>query len=461
MIRRAPLALATAAAALLLACSDGASGGGGAAGTVENTSPACLDMQDNDGDGYTDCEDQDCWDFVFCVDEAGDSGGAGSSTSDPDASDPASRVLDGGGDGPTEGDVGPAPDDAGGGDLPPDASEDVSFDAVIDPPGCGYGELTGKVCAPNEQVFVNEAAVTIDTLDCDGAPLHLEVESGLDGSFHMTGIPAGSQTVNVVKGSFSVSYGVNIVAGQVVDVSGAAYKQCFAANSAKIAVMQGSWDNIESLLGKLGLAYDRYTTNDIGEAGTVLELLADLELMGQYDIIFANCGASHGWVPIENPEVMPHVKAFIEAGGSFYMSDYAWVYGEWSFPDMIEFQKSDDVLDMYTDDSPQMLQSGLSIPATVVDGTLASWLGKTQLVIEIDNGPQIAPESTGPDAFGHVIGDVNQPFAGPDALSATIPLIISYVPGPGAGRVVYTNFHNDAQATDDMLAILDYLVFTL
>ncbi len=48
-----------------------------------------------------------------------------------------------------------------------------------------------------------------------------------------------------------------------------------------------------------------------------------------------------------------------------------------------------------------------------------------------------------------------------DALSATIPLIISCVPGPGAGRVVYTNFHNDAQATDDMLAILDYLVLTL
>ena len=33
----------------------------------ENTSQACQDQQDNDGDGYTDCADQDCGNFTFCV----------------------------------------------------------------------------------------------------------------------------------------------------------------------------------------------------------------------------------------------------------------------------------------------------------------------------------------------------------------------------------------------------------
>lgn len=37
------------------------------AGGVENTAPACRDNIDNDGDGRSDCQDQDCWDFTFCA----------------------------------------------------------------------------------------------------------------------------------------------------------------------------------------------------------------------------------------------------------------------------------------------------------------------------------------------------------------------------------------------------------
>lgn len=35
--------------------------------TFENTSSACQDGADNDGDGHIDCSDQDCEDFVFCA----------------------------------------------------------------------------------------------------------------------------------------------------------------------------------------------------------------------------------------------------------------------------------------------------------------------------------------------------------------------------------------------------------
>lgn len=33
---------------------------------MENTSAACRDGSDNDGDAHIDCDDQDCWEFVFC-----------------------------------------------------------------------------------------------------------------------------------------------------------------------------------------------------------------------------------------------------------------------------------------------------------------------------------------------------------------------------------------------------------
>ena len=37
----------------------------------ENTAELCKDGKDNDGDGYADCKDQDCWVFVFCVKKDG------------------------------------------------------------------------------------------------------------------------------------------------------------------------------------------------------------------------------------------------------------------------------------------------------------------------------------------------------------------------------------------------------
>jgi hypothetical protein len=36
-------------------------------GEFENTAPACQDAQDNDGDGFVDCADQDCSLFTFCA----------------------------------------------------------------------------------------------------------------------------------------------------------------------------------------------------------------------------------------------------------------------------------------------------------------------------------------------------------------------------------------------------------
>ena len=57
-----------------------------------------------------------------------------------------------------------------------------------------------------------------------------------------------------------------------------------------------------------------------------------------------------------------------------------------------------------------------------------------------------------------VVGDVVVPL-GLNLQDA--PLAVSYRPAQSAGRVIYTNFHNDAQATTDILTIINYLVFTL
>ena len=433
----------------LSGCGDEKATGGQSA--VENTLELCQDELDNDDDSFVDCADQDCWALVVCA--ARNGGDVGEPPEDVGVDPP--DISDGPDPGPSEPDA-TEPGEAESPDVAPPL--DVGPSKPCDP--CGMGSLVGKVCAPNDQIFVNGATITIETYDCDGKLLTLTTESSANGTYQFAEVPCGTHTVFVEKGSFSIEYTITVEAGQETDLTGAAQKLCFQASSTPIAVLAGSYDNIESLLDQLGLDYDRYTKTGDGGIGTIVDLLGDPAALQSYDIVFVNCGGYHGWMPIDVPEVMPNVKDFVLAGGSLYMSDYAWVYGEWAFPDAIEFYNSDLVTDMYTDKSPQMIDGGQTFKATVADGAMAAYLGKTSLMVTFDQGPQIAPEAAGPGTFPHVSAKVSQPF-GSEPLDDTIPLILSYQPTPTSGRVIYTNFHNDAQTTEDMLVLLNYLVFTL
>jgi hypothetical protein len=96
------------------------------------------------------------------------------------------------------------------------------------------------------------------------------------------------------------------------------------------------------------------------------------------------------------------------------------------------------------------------VPGHVLDAALASYLGVWYIAVQYDLGP-LAALSGDPqpaETTVHVDAYVEQ-------FGQTLPLVVSFVPKPGAGRVVVTTFHNDAQATDQMLVTLSYLVFTL
>lgn len=442
-MRHAALALAALALPTLLAaaCSDDKAGGVAS----ESTAALCSDQRDNDGDGFTDCADQDCWRSAACDGDA-----IGGDTANADTTSAADATTT-----------------APGDDVAPDATADTSTPDDTDASGlcdpCGPGTVTGRVCAPNEHTYVSDALVVIDGTGCDGQLFHREVRSGADGSWTLTDVPCGLHNLVITKGSFVAASNVAVRSGQTTDLTGAGQKLCFDADTTAIAVLGGNWDDIEGLLAQLGLDYDLYSDDETaGAEGTLVDLLSSPEKLARYEIIFADCGGANGWMPQDHLDVMPNLKTWVLAGGSLYMSDYAWVYGEWAFPDAIEFQGSDSVFDMYTDKSPQMIPSDQTITATVTDGALATYLGKNTLTVVFDRGPQIAPDHAGVGTFAHVVGSFSPLLEiGTDFRASDVPLALSYVPSPGAGRVIYTNFHNDAQATDDMLTVIQYLVFTL
>ena len=437
---------ALAAVIALAACGDDESG------TVGGESQ-CHDGRDDDGDGFTDCADQDCWSDAACGDASG--GDATGDGADGDV------TLGDGADGDAVSDATDSGTGTGTGTgVGSDADVDIGAETGGSCDPCGpKGSIKGRVCAPNENVFVNDARVWIEGVGCDGEAFTVETTSAFDGTYYLLDVPCGNHTLNIEKGSFAATHPVTVVAGQLLDVTGAANKLCFGSGAAKIAVLAGSWDDMAGLLDQLGLRYDFYNDNgDQGADGALVELLSDPQKLGGYDILFANCGGTVGWLPQDEPQVMGNVKDFVLGGGSLYMSDYAWVLGEWSFPDKVDWYDNDDPSSMGDADSPQVIPSGTHVNATIADGTLASVLGKNTIAIEFDQGPQIAPVAVANGAFAHVVGSINVPF---ELQIPNAPLTLSYVPADGAGRVIYTNFHNDAQASADMLAIIKYLVFSL
>lgn len=406
-------------------------------------------------------------------------------------------------------------------DVPPDpwftgdpgtvAAPDIPWDGfvtVLDggwaevPPSehcdpCGYGAVKGIVCAPNAQIFVANALVTITVVDCDGTVKSYQTMSESDGTYYFPSVPCGMHTVHVKAGQFEKTYAVQVKSGQLNDHTGAAYKLCFAAGSVPIAVWWGQWDDQQELVDELGFDFTYYNfeweyfNEDINPADIeAVQVLRDPVLLAQYKILFFNCGSAALKYVNMFPEIEDNLRDFVLAGGSMYASDLSWAYIEGAFPDAIDFYGSNDLPSgAMTSDGPQQVQGQQTYPATVEDGNLAAYVGVASFDTFYGPGPLIAIEAPGADTQLHVSGVVHVDPPSPavcgdgvcdsseiiplcTADCASIfdvddyaehdgPMVLSFRPGTNSGSVIYTTFHNDEQADELMKKILYYLVFLL
>ncbi|NUN14860.1 MAG: carboxypeptidase regulatory-like domain-containing protein [Myxococcales bacterium] len=348
----------------------------------------------------------------------------------------------------------------------------VSNDMIAKPPctPCGYGSVKGIVCSPSEQVFVTNATVTISAIDCDGKTTTLQTVSGADGSYYFPSVPCGLHKVYVVAGSFTNDYTIEVQTDKATDISGVGKKQCFKAGIVPIAVFWGQWDHQHDLLELLGFDYTWFDFeweyfNDVDPDDIeAVQVLRDPTKLAAFRILFFNCGSAALNYVHSYPEIKNNLKEFVLAGGSIYASDLSWAYIEAAFPDSFDFYGTDDLPSTpMASDGPQQAVSNVDVPATIVDPTLKQYVGVDSFVAKYGPGPLIAIEAPGPGAGVHVTGMVQ--FEGIGAFSPNKkliqPVVVSHVPAPGAGRVVYTTFHNDEQADAVMLKLLFYMVFLL
>jgi len=206
-----------------------------------------------------------------------------------------------------------------------------------------------------------------------------------------------------------------------------------------MAVVRGDYDSVEQVLRTIGLEpnvhFDFLEDTD----------LSDLSKLSPYRVLLLNC--TNAPVATE-PGVADALRGFVEDGGRVYASDWAFEYVEESWPNDITFFDEDGL-------GPKTGNVG-ETTAHVDSASLANYLGKTEVELGYDLPQWVVMESAGNS--GNVL--VSAP-AGSEGigLQEGYPLLVQFT--VGAGRVAYTTFHNEAQTTADMDAILAYLIFAL
>ncbi|PRQ05695.1 hypothetical protein [Enhygromyxa salina] len=336
------LLISTAALSLVLGCGD--DGGG-----FQTTDPATDGVGDGDGDTNE----------VSTTNGTGDGDGDPAGDGDPETGD---------GDGDTTTGTGPKFDTL----STPDGGDDGCGDG-----GGGSATLTGTVFAPNGTIPVVGALVYTTNTPPEGIPDQVycaecvELECGVDftetdieGNFSLKTDPGGGKYLVVQKGQFLRVTQLDIVAGNtnLPDATVELPGEWDPANGLyipKIAVADGTFDRIEDALGKFGLgdtmianftestvpgteSFELWdngrnpSTDGFQSQGTMTQLVSDPANLARYHIIFVPCSGD-GHLSALNQQGIDNVRGWVEAGGRWYVADWAneWMSGV--FPEYQNF----------------------------------------------------------------------------------------------------------------------------
>jgi hypothetical protein len=313
-------------------------------------------------------------------------------------------------------------------------------------PNAEKGGVTGRICAPSQNVYIANAEVWIQFTD--GSRISTTTDG--DGYFTLDDVPEGIHTVYVSKGSFSTQFEVKIEADTITTL---AEEECLEGDI-NVAVVTGDYDDVGAILDSLGIDYDMYDGTFYG-GGQYANLLGNPSKMASYDIIFFNCGMddswSYGYGPISLNEIRQNVRQFVQGGGSIYASDWAYFMIEAPFPNMVTFVGNDN-----TYGNAQVGESGF-YTVEVLDPALKSILGSSSATINYDLPAWVVPEKAS-DSEVLVRGTVSYYENYVNLKTRMVPLLLA---GDDNGRALFTSFHNEAQTTIDMDKILREIVFSL
>jgi hypothetical protein len=256
----------------------------------------------------------------------------------------------------------------------------------------------------------------------------------------------------------------------------------------KIAIVKGTNDNIEDIMGKLGFGtmagntfsspagengpeVDMYTYGTTG-ATAVTTLLGDITMMRKYHIIFFPCAVSMSGIDtqLQNQTILANIRRYVSEGGKLYVTDWSGELADRAFPTQIVL--GDSGADSDGTYNPMTFTGTLTTvgdadgglydtgDGKAVDGDLASWLGvqtgpSESGTVGLYNPNQFEvtdnwnwvrktnPVMIGTDGQGMPVYDTPKAWVTGskpgEPAGANKPLAVTYEP-TGCGKVLYTTF---------------------
>ncbi|SRR6266581_1846681 len=341
----------------------------------------------------------------------------------------------------------------GGGDATPGPSGPPIYSGIMNCAGSGAtGTLIATVLAPNTTTNIPIAAadVTIQGNGCTG-------KTGTLGTIQFQNVPTGVYTLSVQKGFISLTQ-----PGVTVSATPTTITLRFSATALHAAVVPGRYDAVEVVLDRLGFSRTLITKADLNNAA----------LLSGYNMIFLNCGMDQP-LDLTIPEssvsrsldvawattIAANLQNFVAAGKHLYASDWAYVYVEKAFPAAIDFFGDDTNFGVTVCDETQArIGDSGTYSASILDSSLATALGRTTMSVNFDFDDWVVLgrlDTQGAGTTNLISGDV----VACGTSRGTRPLQVVFPHGTTTpGKVIYTSFHTQAQATSDMDRILEDLI---
>ena len=233
-----------------------------------------------------------------------------------------------------------------------------------------------------------------------------------------------------------------------------------------IALVAGDFDNMAENLDRLLVTYQVYEgficcasydteidpeTNVLKEETLFVGTDDSVGDIFQYDAVFLNSGA-RGWGEYEyngvnednglvsDPLALENIERFVDRGGLLFISDWTYDLVEAIWPDKVKFFGQDEG----THDAAQSGRIG-KVQATVVDDAVAQGLEIDEVTLDYNYSNWTVMEEVGDGVDVILRGDVEYRLSSSDGYGTAqnVPLLISME--IGAGQLVYSNFHWNAQ----------------
>ena len=331
----------------------------------------------------------------------------------------------------------------------------------VETPVIGYGDIAGRVCDPTGYTWLEGATVFVNLYDEEGWLTEVKMAvTDEDGWWSLSELPTGTaHEVMIQKGTEVIeTHTVDIRAGRTTKIDEPA---CLDPSNLDIAVISGNYDDFDQVLDHMGIS--TYDVIDGLDQTQLEDFLLNPEAMAEYDLLFFNGGSleegifydTEGTGTTIPAEVQANLRAFVEAGGSVYASDWAYDVIVQTWPDRLDF--------LGAEGTPNSAQLGASqsVNARVANYAMGEFLeldsDYVPVVYDLPVWPPLV--QVGSTTSTHLVADVEYKENGVTLYQAASPLLVSF--NGGGGRVVFSSFRLVANDNEEMVKVMKYVMFAL